>query len=105
MFKKRYFEVNYDFKTGFLCKLSIALGIFFLIIFIFLKTATIFLTEESVGILNQIYEISQSTIPDSMIALSLLLIFLGIVLYFFNCQFSKLAKIAEEIENGEEFKE
>jgi ABC-type spermidine/putrescine transport system permease subunit II len=102
MFKKRFFAVSHDFKTGFLCKLSIVIGIIFLIIFLFLKTVSFFLTEGSEGILNQIYELSQSTIPDSMIALSIILIFIGIVLYFFNCQFSKLEKIEEEIENGED---
>jgi len=105
MFKKRYFEVNNDFKTGFLCKLSVGIGIVFLIIFLVLKIASVFLTEDSEGILNQIYELSQSTIPDSMIALSLILIFIGIVLYFFNCQFSKLAKIAKDVENDEELEE
>ena len=105
MFKKRYFAINHDFKTGFLCKISIVIGIIFLIMFLFLKTTSLFLTEESEGFLNQIYELSQSTIPDSMIALSVILIFIGLVLYFFNRQFSKLAKIAEEIENDEDLKE
>jgi hypothetical protein len=105
MFKKKYFPANHDFKTGFLCKLSIIVGLVFLIIFLTLETTSIFLDDTAEGFLKQIYELSQSTIPESIIALSLILIAIGVILYFLSCQFAKLEKIAKEIENSVEFKE
>ena len=104
MFKKKYFSVNNDFKSGILCRLSIYLGIIFLIIFVILKIISTFgQTQDS--IIGDIYSFSQSTYPNSFFAFSLIFIAVGVIFYFFNCQFSKLAKIAEEIENSEEFLE
>ena len=101
MLKKRYFSVHNDFKTGFLCKFSLCLGIVLLMIFIFFKAYSVIICPGISGFLGQLYDFSQTTYPNSILAFSLILLFVGIVLYFFNCQFVKLAKIAEEIENGE----
>ena len=101
MFKKRYFSASDDFKTGFLCKFTLFIGILLLIIFLFFKISSLIIGFGSSGFLGQIYDFSQTTYPNSILAFSMILIFVGIVLYFFNCQFAKLAKIADEIENGE----
>jgi len=85
MFKKRYFSAKSDFKTGFLCKFAIFLGILFLLIAI---------------ILLGISEYSQTNYPESFLALAIIMFAVGIILYFFNCQFAKLAKIVDEIETG-----
>ena len=39
---------------------------------------------------------------DSMIAFSIIFLGVGVILYFFQCQFAKLAKIADEIECDED---
>ncbi len=101
MFKKRYFSANNDFKTGFLCKITFYIGIILLIIFIFFKACSVIIESGSSGFLGQLYDFSQTTYPNSILAFSMIFLFAGIVLYFFNCQFAKLAKIAEEIENEE----
>ena len=101
MFKKRFFSAHEDFKSGFLCRFTFIFGIFLLIIFIFLRVSSLIIGAGSSGFLGQLYDFSQTTYPNSILAFSMILIFVGIVLYFFNCQLSKLAKIADEIENGE----
>ena len=105
MFKKRYFSTKDDFKTGFLCKFTLFVGIILLIIFIFFKVSSFIFGEESQGFVRQIYDFSQSIYPNSILAFSMIFLFVGIVLYFFSCQFAKLAKIAEEIEKGDEFED
>lgn len=57
--------------------------------------------ENSSGFAKQIYDFSQTTYPNSLLAFSIILFAIGIILYFFHCQFSKLAKIADEIEKAE----
>ena len=101
MFKKRYFSAHNDFKTGFFCKFAFFFGIFLLIIFIFIKVSSYIIGKGSSGFLGQLYDLSQTTIPNSILAFSIIILFVGIVLYFFNCQLAKLAKIADEIENEE----
>jgi hypothetical protein len=105
MFKKRYFSTKDDFKTGFLCKFTLFVGILLLIIFIFFKVSSFIIGEESSGFVRQIYDFSQTIYPNSILAFSMIFLFVGIVLYFFSCQFAKLAKIAEEIEKGDEFED
>jgi hypothetical protein len=104
MFKKRYFSAHHDFKTGFLCKLTLFLGFFFLFVFIFLKITSIVISKESTGLIRQLYDLSQSGVPDSIIAISIIFLAVGFILYYFHCQFAKLSKIADEIEKSEEFK-
>jgi len=105
MFKKRYFSIHHDFKTGILCKLTLFFGILFVIIYLIFIIISIVLNNEITGFLKQLFDISQSTVPLSLVSLGALLIFFGILLYFFSCQFAKLEKIADEIENSEEFRD
>jgi heme/copper-type cytochrome/quinol oxidase subunit 1 len=86
MFKKRYFSAKSDFKTGFLCKFAIFLGILFLVIS---------------GIFLAVTEFSQTNYPESFLALSIIMFAIGIILYFFHCQFVKLGKIVDEVERGD----
>jgi hypothetical protein len=112
MFKKRYLSVQSDFKTGIFYKISFLLGILLLIISIFLIGSSFLLGEGNSGILQQIYYFSQTKIPNSettypnlILAFSIILLAVGVILYFFYCQFAKLAKIADEIEKGEEIED
>ena len=102
MLKKRYFSTHHNFKTGILCKLTLFLGFLFLIIYLIFLVISLVLNNENTGFLKQLFDISQSTIPLSLVSLAALLIFFGVLLYFFSCQFAKLEKIADEIENSEE---
>jgi len=88
MFKKKHFSAHGDFRTGFLYKFSLAVGLLLLCIFIFLKVSS-----------------SQSSSAGPIIAFSILFLSIGGILYFFHQQFSKLAKIANEIENEAEDKD
>lgn len=103
MFKKRYFSTHHDFKTGILCKLTLFFGFLFLAIYLFFIFISLVINSESDGFLKQLYNISQSTVPVSIVSLAVILIFFGIILYLFSCQLAKLEKIADEIENSEEF--
>ncbi len=102
MFKKRYFSAQDDFKTGFFCKLTLFLGLVLLLIFIFSIISALIIGENSSGFAKQIYDFSQTYYPNSILAFSIILFGVGTILYFFHCQFSKLAKIADEIEKAED---
>jgi len=101
MVKEKYFSVHNDFKTGFLFKLLLFLGIFLLIIVIFLKISSFIIGSGGSSIVGQIYEFSQTTYPNTILAFSIIFLGASAVLYFFHYQFAKLAKIADEIENEE----
>jgi amino acid permease len=105
MFKKRYFSVKSDFKTGLLCKIAFFLGLIFLIVSIFFIISSFIIDSESSGFLQDIYAFSQTTYPQSLLAFSIIFFAFGFILYFFHCQFAKLAKIADEIEKGEDFED
>ncbi len=105
MFKKRYFSAYSDFKTGFFCKFFIFLGVVLLIIYLFFKIISIIAGEGSSGIVQQINDYSRTTYPDSILAFAIILFAVGFILYFFHYQFGKLAKIADEIEKGEDFED
>jgi len=49
--------------------------------------------------------LATSTIPESLLSLSLISLAIGFSICLLYYQFVKLAEIAEEIENSEEFKE
>lgn len=102
MFKKRNISVYDDFRTGFFYKLSLFLGLLLLLVFVFLKVSSLFISSRGTGFLQLIYDFSQSSYADSIIAFSIVFLGIGFILYFFHCQFAKLAKIADEIENEEE---
>ena len=102
MFKKRYFSAHDDFKTGFFCKISLFLGLVLLLIFIFFIVSGLIIGDNSSGFAKQIYDFSQTNYPNSFLAFSIILFAIGVILYFFYCQFAKLAKIADEIEKAED---
>lgn len=99
MIKKRFFSIHQDFKTGLLCKLFLLIGIILLLVFIFIKVATLFVGEDSTGFARQIYDFSQSSYPNSILAISIIILAVAVIFYFFYCQFVKLGKIADEIED------
>ena len=105
MVRIKYHSAYNDFRTGFLYKLSLTIGLFLLIIYIFLKISSLFLSGNSSGFFYSIYDFSQSNYSGSIIAFSILFFSIGAILYFFHRQFSKLAKIAKEIENESEIKD
>lgn len=87
MVKKHIFSAHNDMKTGFFCKFFLILGFIFLSLYIIEVMAHPFnLSDDSTG---------------TIIAFTILFIGLGLIAYFFSCQFSKLSKIAEEVENDE----
>ena len=105
MFKEKHFSSHDDFRTGFLCKLSLFLGIFLLIFYVFLKVISLFMGQNNTGLFQTFNDLSQSNIADSIIAFSIVFLGVGIILYFFHLQFAKLSKIADEIENEEEIED
>ena len=84
MIRKHFFSVYSDFKTGFLCRLFLILGVIFLIISAILHFTSFVATDENT--------------KGVVIAFTVLFFGIGILVYFISCQFAKLAKIAEEIE-------
>jgi len=103
MFKKRYFSPGSDFKTSIFFKLFLFLGFLFLLIFIFFKSIPFIVNVNDSDFAGELYKLSQSTIPDSILSFSIIFFAVAIILYFFHCQFIKLEKIADEIEKSEEF--
>lgn len=85
MIKTRIFSAYNDFKTGFLSKLFILVGIILLIVYILSLLFTFF-----------------ETISGSILGFSILFIGLGLIFYFMSLQFAKLAQIAKEIEMEED---
>ena len=87
MVKKHIFSAHSDMKTGFLFKLFLILGCIFVILYIVEVVAhPLNLSDDSTG---------------TILAFTILFIGLGLILYFFSCQFAKLSKIADEVENDE----
>jgi len=105
MTKERHFSADNDFRTGFFYKLSISVGIVLIIIYASLKIISTFIKGESTGWMKVLSDFSQSSKSEAIIAFAIILLALGVILYFFHYQFGKLAKIAEEIENSEEYEE
>ena len=87
MGKKHFFSVHSDLKTGFLCKVSLIIGcILFILYAVEAAAHPLQVGDDTNGI---------------VLAFSILFLGLGLILYFFSCQFAKLSKIAEEVENDE----
>ena len=105
MFKSRYHSAHSNFKTGILCKLTLFFGIVFTILFIVSKAFGFIISSDASGFTKQMYDFSQSTIPESLLAFGLIFLAVSVILYYLNCQFAKLSQIADEIEKGEEFKQ
>jgi uncharacterized membrane protein len=102
MIKKRYFSIEGDFKTGFLYKIFLLIGIILLLIFIFIRVTALFVGKDSMGFVKQIYDFSQTNYPNSILAFSIIILAISVIFYFFYFQFVKLAKIADEIEKEED---
>jgi hypothetical protein len=101
MIKNRYYSAYNDFKTGILYKIFLIIGFIFLFIFILLiLISKISDINNSIGILKYLYDLSISNFPDILISFSIILISIGLILYFFKRQFEKLAEIADEIEKN-----
>jgi hypothetical protein len=87
MAKKHLFSVHNDFKTGIFCKFFLIFGcILFSIYLIEMLLHLIELSNDSIGII---------------LAFAILSLGLGLILYFFSRQFTKLSQIAEEVEQDE----
>ncbi len=87
MVKKHIFSAHNELKTGFFCKFFLILGCILIILYV---------VEIAAHPLN----LSNDT-TGTILAFSILFVGLGLISYFFSCQFAKLSKIAEEVENDE----
>jgi len=87
MVKKHLFSAHNDLKTGFFCKFFLALGCILIILYL-VETLL-----HPVGL--------SDSVTGTILAFAILSLGLGLILYFFSCQFAKLSKIAEEVENDE----
>lgn len=105
MIKKKYFSAYDDLKTGFLYKICILIGIFFFLTFIILTfISRLTNIDDNMPFLVYLYDLSISNFPGIIISFSILLISIGLILYFFKRQFKKLADIAYEIEKNDQKK-
>jgi uncharacterized membrane protein len=87
MAKKHIFSAHNDFKTGFFCKFFLILGcILFIIYLVETLLHPIGLSDDGIG---------------TILAFVILCLGLGLILYFFSRQFTRLSKIAEEVEQDE----
>jgi len=93
MFNLRIFSTKHNFKTGFLSKLLIILGI----ILIFISGSMYVLK-----LITKQFIIPQKTI-ESIFAFSIIFIAIGIILHFLYLQFIKLDEIARDIEENSEY--
>ncbi|MCX6662992.1 MAG: hypothetical protein NTZ75_01955 [Euryarchaeota archaeon] len=87
MVKKHLFSAHNDLKTGFFCKFFLTLGCILFVVY--LIETLLHLVGLSDGV------------TGAILAFAILSLGLGLILYFFSCQFAKLSKIAEEVENDE----
>ena len=96
MFKKRYFSAHSDFKTGIYFKLSMLVGVVLLIIYGIFKIIAL-LIENGVFDSPDLYYFIQSY-ADIFLSISIIILIIGFISYFFYIQFTNLSKISEEIE-------
>ena len=81
MVKIKKFSIYNDFKTGILYKIFLLFGFILIILYLL----DVFILE--------------AKFSDILLSLSILFISFGLIIYFFNKQFNKLATIAKEIED------
>lgn len=105
MFRERFFSVNHDFKTSYLSMFFILSGIILLSTYFFIKVSALVINNNDNGILYTLLRFSQSHYPDTILSFSIICIAFGIIFNFFHRQFSKLAQIADEIENCEDIED
>jgi uncharacterized membrane protein (DUF4010 family) len=96
--KKRYFSPSYDFKTGFTYKICFIFAALFLLFIILLKVISVIFSNASEGVIGYLNELASSSFIDISIAFVILLLGVGVILFFFYKQFKKLADLVEEIE-------
>ncbi|MDH7517065.1 MAG: hypothetical protein QHH19_01790 [Candidatus Thermoplasmatota archaeon] len=96
MFKKRFFSVYDDFRTGLFSKLSFLFGMVLLFVYVFLKIVFLLVGEGGGGFFGLIYDLADSSFADSVIAFSIIFFGIGFVLYFLHVQFVKLAMITDD---------
>jgi hypothetical protein len=87
MVKKHIFSAHNDLKTGFFCKFFLILGCIFIVLYV------VEIVAHPLNLSNDM--------TGTILAFSILFVGLGLISYFFSCQFAKLSKIAEEVENDE----
>ena len=102
MLKERYFPVNYDFRTWLYFKLFLFFGILFSAIYVFFKIISLIIGENNSGFILELFKFSQTDILNSFLPFSIIFYAIAVIFYYFNYQFSKLEKIADEIENSED---
>ena len=96
LFKIRKKTVFDDFKTGITSKFFLFIGLLIIGVYIILKTiAAVVTIEETESLL---YILIHSYYLESIFALSIIFIGIGVILYFIHLQFAKLAKITKELE-------
>ena len=95
--------MQYKGRSGSTGRILLFFGLFFIFVSIFLKIISIIVGKDSSGFLKSLYDLSIGSAPESLAALGVVIVFFSLVLFFFSHQFSKLADIADEIENSEEY--
>jgi hypothetical protein len=79
------FSPRSGLKTGILCKLLLFIGMLLLAVYLVFHFVFVTIVDENV--------------LDSVLAFSIIMLGVGLIMFFFYCQFAKLTKIAEEIES------
>jgi len=87
MVKQRHISAHNDLKTGFFCKFFVVLGVLLLVIYL----VQLVVPAVSLG----------DTVSGALLAFAILCIGLGLISYFFSCQFAKLSQIADDVEHDE----
>lgn len=87
MGKKHFFSAHSDLKTGVLCRFFLIIGCILFIIYALETLLHLLSVNEDVN--------------GIILAFSILFLGLGLIAYFFSCQFAKLSKIADEVEHDE----
>ncbi|DAC72641.1 MAG TPA: hypothetical protein DSN98_04270 [Thermoplasmata archaeon] len=87
MAKKRLISAHNDLKTGFFCKFFLILGCILFIIY-------------AIEVLSHVIGLNEG-VTGALLAFAILCVGLGLIMYFFSCQFAKLSEIANDVENDE----
>ena len=84
---------QYRRTSSILFKIALFFGLVLLVISITLRS--MIFTDQS----SNLYSISVSSIPGSIFSISIILLAVSVIMYFFEYQFAKLDQIIEELEN------
>jgi len=99
MLKERRFSVDNDFRTGICSKIFFLVALILMIVSSIFFLFSIIFDEKSTGFTEILYDFSSSFYPETILSISIILLAIGVIFYFFNCQFKKLEEISKEIEN------